>query len=151
MIGERPAARTPGALEGVKVVEFAVFAAGPLVGKHLGEHGAEVIRVESRAMPDGFRVHYPPFKDNKPGLERGGSYALFNDQVLNITLDLKQPKGVALAKELVSKADIAIENFAAGVMDRLGLSYAELRSVKPDLIMLSSCNQGQTVRRASQR
>jgi crotonobetainyl-CoA:carnitine CoA-transferase CaiB-like acyl-CoA transferase len=132
-------------------VEFAVFAAGPLVGKHLGEHGAEVIRVESHAMPDGFRVHYPPFKDNKPGLERGGSYALFNDQVLNVTLDLKQPKAVSLAKELVSKSDIVIENFAAGVMDRLGLSYSELRRVKPDLIMLSSCNQGQTGRRARQR
>jgi len=139
------------ALGGIRVVEFAVFAAGPLVGKHLGEHGAEVIRVESRAMPDGFRVHYPPFKDNKPGLERGGSYALFNDQVLNVTLDLKQPKAVSLAKELVSKSDIVIENFAAGVMDRLGLGYSELRSVRPGLIMLSSCNQGQTGRRAKQR
>jgi benzylsuccinate CoA-transferase BbsF subunit len=139
------------ALDGVRVVEFAVFAAGPLVGKHLGEHGAEVIRVESHASPDGFRMHYPPFKDNKPGLERGGSYALFNDQVLNITLDLKQPKAVALARELVSKADIVIENFAAGVMDRLGLGYSELQRVKPNLIMLSSCNQGQTGRRASQR
>jgi len=132
-------------------VEFAVFAAGPLVGKHLGEHGAEVIRVESQVSPDGFRVHYPPFKDNKPGLERGGSYALFNDQVLNVTLDLKQPKAVSLAKELVSKSDIVIENFAAGVMDRLGLGYSDLRRVKPDLIMLSSCNQGQTGRRATQR
>ena len=112
------------ALDGIRVVEFAVFAAGPLVGKHLGEHGAEVIRVESHAMPDGFRVHYPPFKDNKPGLERGGSYALFNDQVLNVTLDLKQHKAASLARELVSKSDIVIENFAAGVMDRLGLSYA---------------------------
>jgi benzylsuccinate CoA-transferase BbsF subunit len=139
------------ALDGIRVVEFAVFAAGPLVGKHLGEHGAEVIRVESHAMPDGFRVHYPPFKDNKPGLERSGSYALFNDQVLDVTLDLKQPKGVSLAKELVSKSDIVIENFAAGVMDRLGLGYSELRRVKPDLIMLSSCNQGQTGRRATQR
>ena len=139
------------ALEGIRVVEFAVFAAGPLVGKHLGEHGAEVIRVESHAAPDGFRVHYPPFKDNKAGLERGGSYALFNDQVLSVTLDLKQPKAVSLARKLASKADIVIENFAAGVMDRLELGYSELRQAKPDLIMLSSCNQGQTGRRASQR
>ena len=145
------AAGRKAALEGLRVVEFAVFAAGPLVGKHLGEHGAEVIRVESQASPDGFRMHYPPFKDNKPGLERGGSYALFNDQVLNVTLDLKQPKAVSLAKELVSKSDIVIENFAAGVMDRLGLGYSDLKAVKPGLIMLSSCNQGQTGRRASQR
>src|SRR5207249_8689762 len=124
--GERHLSAEPrkAALEGLRVVEFAVFAAGPLVGKHLGEHGAEVIRVESQASPDGFRMHYPPFKDNKPGLERGGSYALFNDQVLNVTLDLKHPKALALAKQLVSKADIVIENFAAGVMERLGLGYS---------------------------
>ena len=144
---------TPGkaALAGVRVVEFAVFAAGPVVGKHLGEHGAEVIRVESHAAPDGFRVHYPPFKDDRPGLERGGCYALFNDQVLGVTLNLKQPKAVSLAKELVSHCDIVIENFAPGVMDRLGLGYAALRDVKPEIVMLSSCNQGQTGRRATQR
>ena len=139
------------ALSGIRVIEFAVFAAGPLVGKHLAEHGAEVIRVESHAAPDGFRVHYPPFKDNRPSVERGGSYALFNDQVLNVTLDLKQPKAVSLAKQLVAKADVVIENFAQGVMDRLGLGYSALGEVKEDLIVLSSCNQGQTGRRAAQR
>jgi crotonobetainyl-CoA:carnitine CoA-transferase CaiB-like acyl-CoA transferase len=132
-------------------VEFAVFAAGPLVGKHLGEHGAEVIRVESRQSLDGFRVHYPPFKDNRPGIERGGSYALFNDQVLNVTLDLKNPKAVLLARQLVSRSDIVIENFAQGVMSRLGLGYNALCEVKPDIVVLSSCNQGQTGRRAAQR
>ena len=93
---------TAKALAGIRVMEFAVFAAGPLVGKHLAEHGAEVIRVESRQSLDGFRVHYPPFKDNRPGIERGGSYALFNDQVLNVTLDLKNPKAVLLAHQLIS-------------------------------------------------
>ncbi|MFQ5613357.1 MAG: CoA transferase, partial [Anaerolineae bacterium] len=72
------------ALEGVRVLEFAVFAAGPVVGKHLGEHGAEVIRVESTQRPDGFRVHYPPFKDNRPGLDRGGTFAIFNNDVLSV-------------------------------------------------------------------
>src|SRR5881396_4320042 len=127
---------TAKALAGLRVMEFAVFAAGPLVGKHLGEHGAEVIRVESRASLDGFRVHYPPFKDDRPGIERGGSYALFNDQVLNVTLDLKHRRAVELAKQLVSKSDIVIENFACGVIERLGLGYSELQRVKPDLIML---------------
>src|SRR5579875_2379200 len=81
----------PRALAGLKVVEFAVYAAGPMVGKHLGEHGATVIRVESRSRPDGFRVHYPPYKDNVPGLNRTGSFALFNDSKLGITLNLKAP------------------------------------------------------------
>lgn len=140
-----------GALSGLRVIEFAVFAAGPLVGKHLAEHGAEVIRVESLQSLDGFRVHYPPFKDNRPGIERGGSYALFNDQVLNVTLDLKKPKALELARRLIAQSDIVIENFAHGVMDRLGLGYDKLCEEKPDIIMLSSCNQGQTGRRAAQR
>jgi crotonobetainyl-CoA:carnitine CoA-transferase CaiB-like acyl-CoA transferase len=139
------------ALSGIRVVEFAVFAAGPVVGKHFGEHGAEVIRIESNAQLDGFRVHYPPFKDDRPGIERGGCFALFNDQVLGVTLNLKHPKAVALARKLVSQSDVVIENFAPGVMERLGLEYSSLREVKPDIIMLSSCNQGQTGRRATQR
>ena len=140
-----------GALAGIRVVEFAVFAAGPVVGKHMAEHGAEVIRVESRSRPDGFRVHYPPFKDNRTGLNRGGTFAIFNNDVLSVTLNLKHPKGLELAKELVHRADLVIENFAPGVMERLGLSYEELRKVNPELIMLSSCNQGQTGPRAPQR
>lgn len=140
-----------GALAGVRVVEFAVFAAGPVVGKHLGEHGAEVIRVESTRRPDGFRVHYPPFKDNRPGLNRGGTFAIFNNDVLSVTLNLKHPRGVELAKALVARADVVIENFAPGVLERLGLDYPALKEVNPEIIMLSSCNQGQTGLRAGQR
>ena len=76
---------------------------------------------------------------------------MFNDQVLGITLNLKQPKAVALARELVSHCDIVIENLAPGVTERLGVGYSALREVKPDIIMLSSCNQGQSGRRAAQR
>ncbi|MFQ5856299.1 MAG: CaiB/BaiF CoA transferase family protein [Anaerolineae bacterium] len=140
-----------GALAGVRVVEFAAFAAGPLVGKHMGEHGAEVIRVESRIRPDGFRLHYPPFKDNRPGLDRSGTFALFNNDVLSVTLNLKTSRGVELAKELVVRADVVIENFVPGVMKRLGLGYEALREANPGIIMLSSCNQGQTGPRATQR
>lgn len=139
------------ALSEVRVVEFAVFAAGPLVGKHLGEHGAEVIRVESRSRPDGFRVHYPPFKDDRPGLERGGAFAIFNDDVLSVTIDLKNTRGVELAKSLAARADVVIENFVPGVLARLGLGYEELVKVNPETIFLSSCNQGQTGPRAAQR
>ena len=140
-----------GALAGIRVVEIAVFAAGPVVGKHMGEHGAEVIRIESRKRLDGFRVHYPPFKDNRPGLDRGGTFALFNNDVLSVTLDLKHPRGVELTKALVARADVVIENFVPGVLERLGLDYPALREVNPGIILLSSCNQGQTGLRAQQR
>lgn len=139
------------ALDGVKVVEFAVFAAGPMVGKHLGEQGATVVHVESRSRPDGFRVHYPPYKDNKPGLNRTGSFAIFNDSKYGVTLNLKSPRGVEVAKKLVAWADVLIENFVPGVMERLGLGYDAVRAVNPSVVYLSSCNMGQTGPKASQR
>ncbi len=139
------------ALAGLKVVEFAAFAAGPMVGKHLGEHGAQVVHVESRTRPDGFRMHYPPYKDNKPGLNRTGSFALFNDSKSSATLNLKSPRSVEIAKQLIAWADVLIENFVPGVMERLGLGYEAARQVNPSLIYLSSCNMGQTGPKASQR
>lgn len=139
------------ALDGIKVVEFAVFAAGPMVGKHLGEHGATVIRVESRSRPDGFRVHYPPYKDNRPGLNRTGSFAIFNDSKLGVTLNLKHAGGVALAMRLVEWADVLIENFVPGVMERNGLGYEAVQQVNPGIVYLSTCNMGQTGPKARQR
>ncbi len=139
------------ALTGIKVVEFAVFAAGPMVGKHLGEHGAHVIHVESRTRPDGFRMHYPPYKDDRPGLNRTGTFALFNDSKYSVTLNLKTARGADLAKQLIAWADVVIENFVPGVMERLGLGYQAACQVNPSVVYLSSCNMGQTGPKASQR
>lgn len=133
------------ALQGIKVVEFAAFAAGPVVGKHLADHGATVVHVESRSRPDGFRSHYPPYKDNIYGLNRSGLFALCNNDKLDITLNLKKaPKATDLAKRIVVWSDVVIENFSPGTMERLGLDYETLKAVKPDLIMLSSSNLGQS-------
>ena len=132
------------ALEGVKVVEFAAYAAGPGITKYLADHGATVVHVESRARPDGFRVNYPPFKDNIPGLNRSGCFSIFNNGKLAVTLNLKTEAGLALGKRLVAWSDVVIENFTPGTMNRLGLGYETLKTVRPDLIMLSTCNQGQT-------
>ena len=141
----------PHALADIKVVEFAAFAAGPMIGKHLGEHGATVIHVESRTRPDGFRQHYPPYKDNKPGLNRTGSFALLNDSKMSVSLNLKSPRAIEIAKKIIAWADVLIENFVPGVMERLGLGYEAARQVNPDLVYLSSCNMGQTGPKASQR
>ena len=133
-----------GALSTLKVVEFGAFAAGPHVGKHFADHGAEVIHVESRTRPDGFRTNYPPFKDGVPGLERAGMFAMTHNDKLGVTLNLKTPGGLALARRLVGRADVVIENFTPGTMARLGLGYAESSQDNPGLVMLSTCNQGQT-------
>lgn len=132
------------ALEGLRVVELGAFAAGPAVGKHLADHGAEVIRIESRARPDGFRANYPPYAKGAPGPERAGMFAMTNNDKLGVTLDLKTAPGLALARRLIDRADVVVENFTPGTMARLGLGYEVLAAGNPGLVMLSTCNQGQT-------
>ncbi|MEW6671892.1 MAG: CoA transferase [Thermodesulfobacteriota bacterium] len=133
-----------GVFEGIKVAEFAAIAAGPLIGKFMADHGATVVHVESYARPDGFRSNYPPYKDNKPGLNRSGSFAICNNNKLGVTINLKAPGAIDVARKLVQWADVVTENFTPGTMDKLGLGYEDLKKVKPDIIMLSTCNQGQT-------
>ncbi len=132
------------ALDGVVVVEFAAFAAGPCVAKYLANYGAFVIKVESRARLDGFRTHYPPFKDNIPGPNRSGVFAMNNDGTHSVGLNLKVPAGMETARKLVARADVVIENFTPGTMKRLGLGYEQLSAENPGLVMLSTCNLGQT-------
>ena len=133
-----------GALDGTRVVEFGWAAAGPLVGSYLASHGADVIHVESTTALDPFRSTYPPFKDNVVGPDRAGMFAFYNAGKRGVTLDLKQPRGVELALRLVRTADVVIESFPAGTLARRGLGHDELRRARPDLVLLSSCNQGQT-------
>jgi crotonobetainyl-CoA:carnitine CoA-transferase CaiB-like acyl-CoA transferase len=135
-------------MAGIGIVEFGSYAAGPHIGKMLANFGATVIHVESFARPDGFRMQYPPYKDRKPGINGSGCFAYFNDSKLGITLDLKNPQGRALARRLCRWGDIVIENMRPGVIDRLGLGFDTLRADHPGLIMLSTCNMGQTGPRA---
>jgi len=155
----REGSRTPGsaasrssaisqALAGVKVAEFGAYAAGPHIGKMLASFGATVVHVESHRHPDGFRNEYPPFKDGRPGVNRGGCFAMFNDSKYAVTLDLKNAPGIELARRLVGWADIVIENMRPEVMSRLGLGYETARQLKPGIVMISSCNMGQTGPRA---
>jgi len=139
---------SPQALSGIGVVEFGSYAAGPHIGKMLANFGATVIHVESFARPDGFRMQYPPYKDRKPGINGGGCFAYFNDSKLGITLDLKNREGRALALRLCAWGDVVIENMRPGVIDRLGLGFSTLKADHPALIMLSTCNMGQTGPRA---
>ena len=138
----------PQSLQDIVVIEFAAFAAGPCVGKYLANHGAFVVKVESRSRLDGFRTHYPPFKDNIKGPNRSGVFAFNNDSVHSVGVNLKVPAGLEIARKLVGKADVVIENFTPGTMTKLGLGYDELARLNPSLVMLSTCNLGQTGPRA---
>lgn len=144
-LATRPSAPAQrGALGGIRVVEVGFAAAGPLVGKYLANFGAEVIRLESRLAPDVFRTTYPPFKDGVVEPDRAGMFAFYNDGKRSATLNLKHAKGVALARALIGTADVFVESFTPGTVARLGLGAEVLRAEHPGLIVLSSCNQGQT-------
>jgi len=137
------------ALDGVKLVLFGAYAAGPHIGKVLANYGATVVHVESRERPDGFRLQYPPFK-GRPGLDRSACFSYFNDSKYAVTLNVKAKEGMALAHRLVAWSDVVVENMRPGVMERLGLGYEALSKERPGLIMLSTCNMGQTGPRADQ-
>ena len=137
------------ALAGVTVVEFGGYAAGPAIGKYLANFGARVIHVESFSRPDGFRLQYPPYKDDRVGINRSGCFAFFNDSKQGVSLDIKNPSALRLIYRLVARTDIVVENMRPGVMVRLGLGYPELKVHNPSLVMLSTSNLGQTGPRAT--
>ena len=131
------------AFEGIKVADFAWVGVGPITAKYLADHGATVVRVESHARPDILR-QAPPWTDGQPGLDRSQFFASFNTSKHGITLDLSKPKAQELAKQLIAWADVVLESFTPKAMRNWGLDYDNLRKINPELIMLSTCQQGQT-------
>lgn len=121
------------ALQGVRVVDFTHFIAGPFATMILADMGAEVIKVEAPGRGDDFR-QYPPMV---PEFGGGAPYVWTNRNKRSIALDLKSPEGLALARQLIAKADVVVENFSTGVIERLGLGYETFRAAQPGLIFCS--------------
>lgn len=117
-------------LSGIRVADFTWVIAGPSMTKNLALLGAEVIRIESEK-----RAEYRA---------RGGAFALLNDSKKSLALDMSQDEARAIAKKIVERSDIVVENFGTGVMGRLGLDYESIRALKPDIIMLSCSGMGRT-------
>ena len=130
-------------LEGIRVADFTWVWAGPFCTLQLAHLGAEVIRVESATRTCVTRL-LPPFADGKPGINRSGYFNQYNQGKLSLGLDLKQPEALAVAKDLIAHSDVLCENFATGVMERMGLGYEEVRRVKPDIIMIALSGYGAT-------
>ena len=118
-----------GALEGIRVLEFASYVSGPFAGMLLSDLGAEVVKVES---PDGG----DPFR-NWGKQDYNGTFGSMNRNKKSVTLDLKTEGGRASARRLASGADVIIENFRSGVMERLGLGYKALAADNPRLVYCS--------------
>ncbi len=92
------------ALEGLRVVELGGYAAGPAIGKYLANFGARVVHVESRERPDGFRLQYPPYKEDIVGLNRSGCFSFFNDSKYGVTVNAKTPEGLGVVRRLIDWA-----------------------------------------------
>lgn len=123
-------------LEGIRVANFGWVWAGPVVGQTLAFLGAEVYKIESRARIDMART-IPPFAGGVRDPDRSLSLHAGWAGNGSVTLNLKKPEGVALARELIAHCDVVVENFGPGVMSGLGLGYAELAEVKSDIVMFS--------------
>jgi len=124
----RPVARLP--LAGVRVLDFSWVIAGPTTTRYLAAMGADVIKVEAPGKGD-------------PG-RASELHTVLGQAKRAIVLDLKKPEAVALARDLAAKCDVLIENFATGVMDRLGLGADDLRALNPNLIYVSASGLGRT-------
>ena len=126
---------------GVKLLEFGSGAAGPIASRYFSEHGATVIKVESRSHPDFLRVMAA---GSPQGLEGSTLFDALNVGKKSITINLKHPAGKGIARQLIQWADAVLENFAPKAMKSYGLHYTELVREKPDLVMLSTCLNGQS-------
>jgi benzylsuccinate CoA-transferase BbsF subunit len=131
------------ALAGVKIADFSWVGAGPRATKDLADHGATVVKIESRKRLDLGRLS-PPFKDGKRNPDGSSFFAITNTSKLGVTINLGDPRGIEVAKRLVAWADVVVENFGKGFMERIGLGADVLRSIKPDLIILSVSVAGRT-------
>ncbi|HXP06513.1 MAG TPA: CoA transferase [Stellaceae bacterium] len=117
-------------LSGVRVLDFSWVIAGPTTTRYLAAMGAEVLKVEAPGRGD-------------PG-RTSELHTVLGQAKKGIVLDLKKPEAIAIARDLAARCDVLVENFATGVMDRLGLGAAELQALNPDLIYVSASGMGRT-------
>ena len=124
-------------LEGIRVLDFSIMLAGPYCARLLADVGAEVIKIEP---PEGDDMRLrTPLRDG-----HSSYFGQLNAGKRSLALDLKNAEAIELVHRLVAEADILVENFRPGVMDRLGLGYAALREINPRLIYCSISGYGQT-------
>jgi crotonobetainyl-CoA:carnitine CoA-transferase CaiB-like acyl-CoA transferase len=133
-----------GPLSGVRVTEFTSAWAGPYATCLLGFLGAEVIKVESRKRLDHSRFTSFTTARTFSGPDESPVFDNLNLNKLSVCLNLSHPRAVEIARRLVGTSDVVVENMRPGVIERLGLGYAALREVKPDIVYLSSSACGQT-------
>ncbi len=135
----------PTILRGLRVVDLSMGWAGPLAARQLADMGAEVLKVESCSRFDWWRGWEPTQEWlDADEAEKAVPFNMVNRNKLDVTLDLSKDRGRQLFLDLVSKSDVVIENYSAGVLPKLNLQYDVLREVKPNLVMMSMPAFGST-------
>ncbi len=127
-------------LEGIRIIDLSRILAGPWCSQHLADLGAEVIKVEHPERGDDTRGWGPPYLN---GTHEAAYYLSANRGKRSIAVDIAQPEGQALIRELVATSDVVLENFKVGGLKRYGLDYESLKQVKPDLVYCSITGFGQ--------
>ncbi len=130
-----------GVFSGLKILSFSWAVVGPLTMKFFADHGATVIRIETSHRPCTMRSS-APYKDNKPGLNRGGYFTYYNGNILSFAINMNHPKAAGIARKLVAWCDVFMENYTPGVIEKWGLDYDSLKKIKPDIIMLRQSGYG---------
>ena len=123
-------------LDGVRILDFTWVVAGPVATRILGDHGAQVVKVE--------RKNPPPMGNRKLGLQCD-----LHRSKLSVALNMQHPRGIELARRLAAMSDIVMDNFSARVMRTWGMDYESLAAVKPDIICISMSGLGHTGPRSS--
>ncbi|MEV7282537.1 CoA transferase [Streptomyces sp. NPDC093111] len=129
---DHPETLPPGALSGIVVADFGRVLAGPYMTMLLADLGAEVVKIERPGTGDDTRAWGPPFADGQATYFLG-----VNRNKRSVTLDLTDPAGLAAARAIVDRADVLVENFRPGTMERLGLGYEKVRASNPGLVYCS--------------
>ena len=132
------------ALDGVRVLDLTWVLAGPYVTKVFGEHGADIVKVESAHRQDPTR--FSPSMRLRPGAtpDESGYFINFNRNKRSLALNLRTEQGRELLRRLVPTVDVVVENFSPGVLGRWGLDYERMRALNPDVILVSMAGAGQT-------
>lgn len=132
-------AKTPGPLDGLTVIEMGTLIAGPFCGQILGDFGAEVIKIEDPAVGD-------PMRQWGRSLPKGHSpwWPVIGRNKKSVTLNLRTPEGQAIARKLIGGADVLVENFRPGALEKWGLGYDSLSADNPGLVMARVSGFGQT-------
>ena len=124
-------------LAGLRVLDLGVIVVGAELGRLFADMGAEVIKVENKAFPDGSRQTFD-------GSAISASFAYGHRNKLGLGLNLRAPEGIALFKRLVAESDVVLANFKPGTMDSLGLGYDELAAINPGIVVADSSAFGPT-------